>query len=62
MTANPNLFNYKQESSSKFVSDVILSGHRNAAGYNTDTYAATNAQSYAELITGTDSLSGYLEN
>lgn len=56
MTSNQNRFNYKKESSSKLVSDVILSGRRNAAGHNTDAYAATNTQSYAELITGTDSL------
>lgn len=42
MTSNQNRFNYKKESSSKLASDVILSGHRNAAGHNTDAYAATN--------------------
>lgn len=42
MTSNQNRFNYKKESSSKLASDVILSGRRNAAGHNTDAYAATN--------------------
>lgn len=42
MTSNQNRFNYKKESSSKLASDVILSDRRNAAGHNTDAYAATN--------------------